>query len=145
MAVGQREQVYRGRHVTVDYQPDRASIAALAVGPEIRAIVHDVAARPALPYALALAPVGRAQRTERGGEQPTAPRYKESFEVDDTTVMVVGAGIYPLLRAAANLVNQAPHALIVEKGNSKFGGHHVMDRTLAHLLTLGLDARRSET
>lgn len=144
VAVGQRQRIYTGRYVRVDYQPDRKSIAAYAVGPELREICHDIVVGKALPFALSISPTGRAQRNQRGNDAQPVERYRKSFEVNDTTQMVVGLGIYPLLRVACELANTAPHALIVEKGNKHFDGHHVMDRTLAQLIKFGLSSRSRE-
>lgn len=124
-----RRTVHRGRHIRIDFQPDRRGIAALAVGPEITALVRLVAESKAKPYAVSISPVG-----DHADGDETPGRYRNSWEVHDLKVVEGGDG-YPMLRSAARLVNTAAHATWVEVGTkwTKGVGHHVLRRTLEYL------------
>lgn len=132
MAVG-RHTVYHGLHVKADFQLDRGGIRKIAVGTELRAAVHDIVAVHAKPIAEALA----AEFTKTG-------TYARSFRIDDGTEVTGGEG-WPMRRAACRLVNDAKrpndtesYALIVEVGDARFRGHHVLGRTLDALVALGV-------
>ncbi len=124
-----RRTVYRGRTVRIDFKPDRKGIAAMAIGPEVTALVVQVAEQKALPYAISISPVGRAAD---GDQHPG--QYRSSWAVEIARV-VAGPEGYPMLRAAGVLINRAKHATHVELGTSRTKGigHHVLRRTLEYL------------
>jgi hypothetical protein len=122
-----KQLVYRGRTVTVYYEPDRRSIARCAVGPELTEAVVDLAEHRAKPFAVGISP------RESGS-------YSKSFEVNVTHV----AYGYPYLmtRVAVELANTDPGAGGIEWGQKRrrrggesrtTAGHHVLGRTLAML------------
>jgi hypothetical protein len=115
-----RVNVFRGRHVIVDFQMDRKGMARCAMGPELADAVHSVVEDRAMPYAIGISPV-----SDRNHEH-----YVEAF----STIMGT-ATIRSLRRVAALLINSSPHAAAVEWGNARTDGkgHRVLGRTLDHL------------
>lgn len=111
--------------VLTRFKMNRKGIAAIAVGREIRAAVHDVAENKAKPYAISISPRSRAKHKH----------YADSFEVDDTIVTHIGAP--PMVRAASRLVNTTRQAIIVEVGADKTPAHRVLGRTLDFLAAEG--------
>ena len=107
--------------VRVRFVLDRKGIAACAVGPELRAAVHDIAAS-ALPYAELISPVDTGD-------------YATSWEVVDTIVTDIGHP--PMARVAAQLTNTSDHAVLVEVDTPNSPGHRVLARVLDWIDVLG--------
>jgi hypothetical protein len=112
--------VYRGTHVTVEFDLDRKGIAELAMGPKMRQGILDFAEGPLKSYAIGISP--RSSKEHQ--------HYADSF------VVVPGAKVIRRLRrVAALLINTAPHAAAVEWGNEQTPrGHRVLGETLAHFM-----------
>jgi hypothetical protein len=126
--VADRKRVYTGTHVTVDYEPDKESIARCAVGPELAGAVMDIATTKALPYAVSISP--RSNRNHR--------HYQDSWAVVPILTGVPPAALVigepPMLRVGAALYNTSPHAAAVEWGNAKHPrGHHILQKVLDRL------------
>lgn len=100
------------------FKPNDAGFRAMAVSPEVRAVVVAEAER-----AKTIAE-GLAQEFRRTG------RYASSFEVTSETVkLTTRAGAHDV--AAGQLTNRAPYAAAVEWGNSHDRKpHRVLGRTL---------------
>lgn len=137
MAIG-RQTVYRGLHVKAEFELNRSGIRDIALNTELRAAVHEIAENHAKPIAELLA----ADFSDTG-------TYARSFHVEDTTE-VAGPPQFRMRRAAARLVNDATHpgqkesyALVVEVGDARFEGHHVLTRTLDQLVALGIVTMRN--
>jgi hypothetical protein len=111
-------RVYTGRNVTAYFDLDRDGIAELAMNPVLMGSVIACAEGEAKPYAVSISP--RSNRQHK--------HYADSFTVVPGAVM-----IRRMRRAAAHLINDAPHAAFVEWGNDGFEGHRVLGRTLDHL------------
>ncbi len=129
--------VYQGRHVTIQFELDRAGIARCAVGRDLAEAVMQVVNRRARPYAIAISP-----RSDRDEDDDARPHYQDSF---DTELVLTGVspeaiGKPPMLRVGGRLVNKAPHAAAVEWGRRGFRGHRVLGKTLDHLH--GISRRR---
>lgn len=82
---------------------NKKNVAARAIGPEVRSMVHK-AAQDAKEIAQSIAPVDSGE-------------YKSSFAI--RTSIVLGIGDPPMARIGARLSNDSPHALIVEKGTER--------------------------
>ena len=104
-----------------NFNPDSKGFQQLAVGPEMRAALKEVAEKGKT------IAEGLAQDFRITGE------YADSFEVGEATTMFTGE--YPGPRAAAILQNDAPYAVAVEygyEGKSKAesqSAHRVLGRT----------------
>ncbi len=94
---------YTGR---VRFRLSRKGMAACAVGPELKAAVHDVAVTKAMPFAIAISPRSRAKHRH----------YADCFKVEDTFDDRLGNPDRIRVRVAANLVNTSPKATAVEVG-----------------------------
>lgn len=106
----------------------KRGIAGVAVSPQIRRAVNDLAETKAKPYAVAVSP------TDSGA-------YAGSWGVDDVTVHGIPKR-FPMTRAGARLVNSDPAAKVIEVGSAwrtKTGAivatpaHGVLRRILEHL------------
>lgn len=117
-------QVFKGRHVEVRFDMDRAGMAKCAMGPELASAVMTLAETEAKPYAIAISPRSNRQKLH----------YQDSFVVVPGT-----AWIAAMKRVAARLYNLAPHATVVEVGTDRTPAHKVLGNTLNHLNTLGHD------
>lgn len=125
-----RKTVYRGRHVTVEFELNRRGIARCAVGPELKAACHGVVETRALPYAVSISP--RSSRRHQ--------HYQDSFRVDDDTwTPKARMPDWHMRRVVTRLVNTSPQAILVEvgpeQGNDR--GFHVLGKTLAFLAATG--------
>jgi hypothetical protein len=108
--------VYRGRHVTVSYEPSKTGIAGIAMSRPVANACHDVVANRALPHAVAIAPVHTGD-------------YISSFRIEEGTTVIAA-----MRRVAVLLLNFSDHAIIVELGSDSYGeGSHVLGKTLDHL------------
>jgi len=102
-------------------------IPAVAVSRKVGKIVRDVAVTKALPYAKSIAP-----------RQTGA--YAGSFGVRRTLVHDL-TKLWPMTRVAAQVFNNDPAAIVIEKGSARVdgdrvvavSGDRVLGRTLAHL------------
>lgn len=129
-----RHTVYRGLHVKADFKLDRDGFRKIALSAPVRKAVHNIVRYHARPQAEALA----AEFSDSG-------TYMRSFKIHDTEV-VAGPKQWPMLRASAQLYNDAKHpgdaqsyATAVEVGNHlNPNGHHVLGKTLEHLVALGI-------
>lgn len=102
------------------YKPNPEWIAKMAIGPEIRSVLREVAEKG---QGIA---EGLAQDFKITGD------YAGSFQVRDETIAWTGK--YPGPRAAEQLVNTSDHAVAVEFGNEHVPRpHHVLGRTAAAL------------
>lgn len=124
-----RNRVYTGRHVRVDFQLNRRGIQEIANGPEIRRALEDVVVHIAKPIAMAMA----AEFVQSG-------EYERSFRVENTSV-VAGPKRWPMLRASCRLVNISDHAVLVEKGRKGQHAHHILSKTVNHLVAIGFGER----
>jgi hypothetical protein len=99
---------------SVSYTPNRAGVAAMMVGPEIRgALVAEAE------FAKSLAEVFASLYAKTG-------HYASSFEVrDGGVVRLMGH-----LRARALLLNTARYAAVEEFGRKGHQGHRILGRTL---------------
>lgn len=110
---------YHGKTVSyTGYQPDKASIARLAVGPEMREAVADIVGE-AVFYAQLIAP-------------SDTRAYQSSFFTDveiapDIPYRVLGE---PMARWCGRVVNDDRSAIYVEVGSRDEEGYRVMRRTL---------------
>lgn len=127
-----RKRVYTGRHVNVDFKLNRAGIQAIANGPEIRRSLEDVVAHIAKPIAVALA----AQFVESG-------EYERSFRVQNIHI-IAGPRRWPMLRASCRLVNISDHAILVEKGRKGQHAHHILSKTIEHMIAIGVVTSRGK-
>lgn len=106
-----------------NFKPNPAWFKAMAIGPEIRAVLQEVAEKG---EGIA---EGLSQDFRITGE------YADSFEVSTETILDFG-GKYPGPRAAARLENTAPYAMDVEYGHGERhdaapeDGHRVLGKTL---------------
>jgi hypothetical protein len=121
MAGGARVTVYRGQHVTVDFQPDWPGIARCAQGPELKEACTSIAEHRAKPYAIRISPRSNDNR-------PGHQHYQDSFVVKTGTTV-----INEMRRVAARLWNMSDHAVIVEFGNGAVPAYRVLGRTLNYL------------
>lgn len=96
-------RVYTGRNIIMYYQGDLKDFAEIAMSPRLQAICLEVAAEDALPYAVEISP--RDEGT-----------YARSWKVKPTTVLLRG-----MRRVGARLINDAPHAALVEWGGKRRG------------------------
>lgn len=106
----------------IRYTPNLPGVSALMNGPEVQAILRQVALKGA-EYARSIAPV----RTTQLKRQPPPGDYKEHF-----SVQVRAHGGVHGDRAEAKIVNDSGHATAVEWVD----GYHVLNRTAAHLGSL---------
>src|SRR5215218_9032714 len=109
-----RERVYTGRYVTIDFELDRAGIAKIAVGSDLRDAVRSVVEHRAKPYAIGISP--RSNRKHK--------HYADSFEVRTGYTTIAG-----MRRVTARLWNTSDHSVEVEFIN----GARVLGKTLAYL------------
>lgn len=100
------KRVYTGRNITMFYQDSLKDFAEIAMSPRILAICLEIADTEALPVAIAISP--RDEGT-----------YIRSWRVKPTTVVLRG-----MRRVAARLINEAPHAALVEWGGKRGGGRY---------------------
>lgn len=122
-ASGRREQ-FAGRHVRVDYEPDKAGIARCAISnPDLAFAVLDTA-RKGMEYAVTISP--RSRDTGPGHQH-----YQDSFVIDPGTVRDIGHP--PMARLAARLSNISAQATIVEVGAKRTRAYKVLAKTLDHL------------
>lgn len=98
--------VYASPRMRMYYQGQLSDFAEVAMSPRILAICLEIATEDALPYAIALSP--RHDGT-----------YVRSWAVKPTTVVLRG-----MRRVCARLINEAPHAGLVEWGGKPGGGHY---------------------
>ncbi len=115
---GRRTTVYVSPRMLVQFEMDRAGIARVAVGQELRDAVHDCVVQRAMPYAISISPHGDTLD------------YVSSWRAIDTYEVIAG-----MRRAACRLFNGSGHAAAVEWVSRRgFGrGYAVLGRTLAHL------------
>jgi len=115
---GRRTTVYVSPRMVVQFELDRGGIAKVAVGPALRAAVHSLVVRDAMPYAISISPHGDTLD------------YVSSWRAVDTYEVIAG-----LRRVACRLFNDSAHAAAVEWVSKRGYGHgyHVLGRTLAHL------------
>lgn len=103
--------------MTATFKPNNAGFRAMAVGPEIRRALSEVAEK-----AKGIAE-GLAEPFRDTGE------YVDSFEVSEETIQWQGRFSGP--RAASRLTNTSGHAAAVEWGNEHaHRNHRVLGRTL---------------
>lgn len=96
----------------VTYRPNQEGLRALANGPEVRAMLREIAEK-AKAHAESIAPVDTGE-------------YAGAFRIVETTVEIDGRP-----RAAARLENFAPHAAAVEWANAQDPtADRVLGRTL---------------
>lgn len=88
------------------YQDSLKDFAEIAMSPRILAICLEIATEDALPIAISLSP-------------RDAGTYVRSWKVKPTTVVLRG-----MRRVCARLINDAPHAGLVEWGGKPGGGHY---------------------
>lgn len=119
--------VYRGLHCTVHYDPDRKSMARLAVSPVLAGELMKLA-RGAKTFAVAISPSSKGK--SRRGDAPKV-HYKDAFILVPGTVHDIGHP--PMIRAAVRLINMSPQAKIVEVGTSTSPKYEVLKKTLDHL------------
>jgi hypothetical protein len=115
----------------VTYTPPKRRFADVANGREVRRSLRQVA-EGGRAFAESSSPVDT-------GQYKTGNITPGGFHVRDTTsAQLVGRGATgAIVTAAVDLVNAAPHAVFVERGNGRgFDGYHVMRRTLEMLKTL---------
>jgi hypothetical protein len=125
MASTRARVVYRSPTLTASYQPDRRSIARLAVSGEMRALLHRVVDEKALPFAQSISPY----------DSSTAQHYRDSFATINGYTTLPEE--YPMRRVMVSLANLVPWAIIVELGSKRVTRHRVLGRTLEHLHSLG--------
>lgn len=111
-----RVTAYRGKNLTIDLQMDRAGIAKVAVGKELRQACTSVVRDRALPYAVSISPYD---------PKSPGPHYRDQFRITQTTVAIAG-----LRRVAVRLFNISDHSTAVEWKN----GDRVLGRTIGFLL-----------
>lgn len=109
-----RQRVYTGRYITIDFELNRAGIAKIAVGNELRDAVHSVAEHRAKPYAIGISP--RSDRKHK--------HYADSFQVRNGYTTIAG-----MRRVTARLWNTSDHSVEVEFIN----GSRILGKTLAYL------------
>lgn len=119
--------VYAGRNVRVYYQDQLRDFAEIAMSPRLLAICLEVAEEEAKPIAISISPY----------DQGT---YIRSWKVYPTTAVVAG-----MRRMGAKLINEAPHAALVEWGGRKGGprrkhGMHILQKTRDILTNSGAHA-----
>lgn len=98
------KRVYTGRNIIMYYQGSLKDFAEIAMSPRLLAICLEVAYEDALPYAIEISPRDDGV-------------YVRSWKVKPTTVVLRG-----MRRVCAQLINEAPHAALVEWGGRKKGG-----------------------
>jgi hypothetical protein len=108
--------VYRSPHLRVWYEFNPRGIAKFAMNPRLRETLERVVNRAAYPHALSVSPHGGT------GD------YISSFITERTHVTILG-----LRRPSVRLVNDAPHAKIVEVGAKGTPAYRVFGKTLAYL------------
>lgn len=115
---GRKHVVYVSDRMVCEFEMDRDGIARIAVGAELKAAVHDLVERKAMPYAISISPIGRTRE------------YVSSWQAVDTYAVIAG-----LRRVACRLFNGSGHAAAVEWISKRGSGHgyHVLGRTLAYL------------
>lgn len=116
-----RREVYRGAHVKVDYEPDKAGIARCAISNPDLAFALSAIASKGLAYAVSISPRSRAHHQH----------YQDSFILDPGVVHDIGKP--PMQRLAVRLVNTSPQATIVEVGAKRTPAYRVLQKTLDHL------------
>jgi hypothetical protein len=110
---GGRTVVYASPQLICEFELNRAGIAKIAVSAPVKAAVHSLVVRRAMPYAIQISPV----RTYD---------YVSSFNAVDTYAVIAG-----MRRAACKLVNSSAHAAAVEWGRG--GRQRILGRTLDFL------------
>jgi hypothetical protein len=115
---GRRSTVYVSERMLCQFELNRGGIAKIAVSEPLKAAVHSMVVRDAMPFAIANSPHGRTLE------------YLSSWRAIDTYEVIAG-----LRRAACRLFNGSGHAAAVEWVSPRGHGHgyHVLGRTLAHL------------
>jgi len=98
--------VYASPRMAMYYEGSLKDFAEIAMSPRILAICLEIATEDALPIAVQLSP--RDSGT-----------YVRSWRVHPTTVVLRG-----MRRVCARLINEAPHAGLVEWGGKPGGGHY---------------------
>lgn len=110
--------------IRVSYEPNRSSIAALAVSPHLQSICHQIGEK-AMGYAVATSPSGF------GG-------YAGQFELEDEIIPDIPFRKKgePMARVSTNLVNKSELAVLVEvgRGDPRQQEYRVLTNTL-HWLT----------
>lgn len=101
------KRVYTGRNITMFYKGSMKDFAEIAMSPRILAICLEVATEEALPYAIAISPVGESGT------------YIRSWQVRPTTTVIAG-----MRRVGAKLINTDPISALVEFGGRKGGGSY---------------------
>lgn len=116
----------------VTYTPPQRRFADAANGREIRASLRVVGTKAAR-WMQSVAPVDT-------GQYKTGTPAPGGFHVIQTTsAQIVGDGPTGAIETAAvEVVNAAPHAVFVERGNgtAKFRGYHIFRRCLERLARL---------
>lgn len=110
---------YRGNHVHfAGYEPSKTGIAKIAVGPEMKHAVGDLAGH-ALIFAELIAP-------------NDSNEYQAAFSTDVLVVPDIPYRVrgVPMARWAGRVINSSPHAIFVEIGGASTRDHRVMRRTL---------------
>lgn len=100
------KRVYTSPRLIVYYQDDLKDFAEIAMSPRLLAICLEIATEKALPIAIEVSP--RDEGT-----------YIRSWRVRPTTVVLRG-----MRRVCARLINEAPHAGLVEWGGRPGGGRY---------------------
>ena len=129
MPIG-RDTVYHGVHIKIDFELNRSGIREIANGPEIVRVLESIIANLGKPVAEGLS----AEFIHSGD-------YERSFRVENTHT-VAGPPEWPMRRASCRLVNISDHAVIVEVGTKNSPAHHIMRKTLEHLVAIGAVSRR---
>lgn len=101
------KRVYTSRNIIMFYQGSLRDFAEIAMSPRLLAICLEIAYEEALPYAIEISPRG------------DTGTYVRSWKVKPTTVVLKG-----MRRVCARLINEAPHAALIEWGGKKHGGHY---------------------
>lgn len=109
-----RVTVYASPRMVVEFEMDRAGIAKLAVGQELKDATHSAVVNRAMPYAISISPHGKTLE------------YVSSWRAADGFTVIAG-----MRRAACKLINVSGHAAAVEWGRG--GNQGILRRTLAHL------------
>lgn len=115
---GRKHVVYVSDRMVCQFEMDRDGIARVAVGSELKDAVHHLVERKAMPFAVAISPIGRTRD------------YVSSWRAVDTHVVIAG-----MRRVACRLFNGSAHAAAVEWVSRRGNGHgyHVLGHTLAYL------------
>jgi hypothetical protein len=118
---------YHGRYVSfTGYQPDKASIARLAVGPEIHHAVSNATGQTRA-HAQSIAPSNIS-----GFPDSVKTGYLTAFKTDVLIVEDIPFRVRgePMARWSGRVVNDDKWAIFVEVGNSSRPGAYVMRGSL---------------